>query len=385
MARPSTKRLLLSPPDVGDVERKLLMEAFDSNWIAPTGPQVDAFEAEFAESLGGNCHALALASGTAAIHLALRVLDVTTGDDVLCSTFTFIASAAPILYLGARPVFIDSNRQTWNMDPELLAETLERRAREGRRPKAVLVVHLFGQCADLEPIVEACDRHGVSLIEDAAEAVGAKYKNRPAGRFGQLAAFSFNGNKIITTSGGGMLVSDDAALIAKARFLSTQAKDPAPHYEHSQFGYNYRLSNLLAAIGRGQLRGLARHIEARRRNYQHYRRRLGVLPGIAMMPEYEGSFATFWLSCLTIDSDQFGATPGDIRKALDAEAIESRPLWKPMHLQPVFADAECVGGAISSDLFARGICLPSGSAMSVADLERVCDAVERAHELGAKA
>jgi len=303
-----------------------------------------------------------LSSGTAAIHLGLRLLGVQRGDDVFCSTLTFSASANPIAYEGARPVFIDAERATWNMDPALLAQALDEAARAGRLPKAVIVVDQYGQTADWAPIQEACAKHGVPVVEDAAEALGADYGGRRCGTFGTLGVFSFNGNKIITTSGGGMLVSDDKALVDKARFLATQARDPAPHYQHSEIGFNYRLSNVCAAIGRGQLRVLEERVAARRRVFARYREAFADLDGITFMPEAHGR-ANRWLTCIVVDEDRFGTSREDVRLALMAKDIEARPVWKPMHLQPVFQQlgAGVVGGAVAEDLFARGLCLPSGS------------------------
>jgi pyridoxal phosphate-dependent aminotransferase EpsN len=370
------ERIYLSSPHMGGAEQELVADAFATNWIAPLGPHVDAFEREFADIVGSP-HAAALSSGTAAIHLALILAGVGRGDEVVVSSLTFSASVNPILYVGATPVFIDCDRASWNMDPALLAQALRDRARAGRLPRAVVVVHLYGQSADLDPIVETCREHGVTLIEDAAEALGASYRGRSPGTLGQTGIFSFNGNKVITTSGGGMLVSDDAALIAKARKLATQARDPAPHYEHSEIGYNYRLSNVLAAIGRGQLRVLADRVAARRRNFDFYARELGGLPGVELMPEAPWGTHSRWLTCLTIDPAAFGADREALRLAFEEENIEARPVWKPMHLQPIFASHDCVGGEVAADLFERGLCLPSGSNLETSDLERVCEVVRR--------
>jgi dTDP-4-amino-4,6-dideoxygalactose transaminase len=366
------QRIYLSPPHLSGRELQLVQEAFASNWIAPLGPQVDAFEREFAEAVGAP-HALALNSGTAALHLALQLAGVRRGDEVLVSTLTFAASVNPIIYLGAHPTFIDSERASWNMDPTLLSKTLDARARSGRLPAAVVLVHLYGQSADIRPIQTACERHGVPLVEDAAEALGATYGGRTPGTFGQSGIFSFNGNKIITTSGGGMLVSPDAELIAHARKLATQAREPAPHYEHTEIGYNYRMSNILAAIGRGQLESLEARVVARRRNFEYYVQVLADLPGMRFMPEAPWGRATRWLTCILVDPGQFGADRDEIRLALEREEIEARPLWKPMHLQPVFRAAGCefIGGAVAEALFTRGLCLPSGSNLSEADLARV--------------
>lgn len=368
------KRIYLSPPHMGEDERALLLEAFDSNWIAPLGPQVDAFEREFAERVGA-AHAAALSSGTAALHLALRILGVSAGDEVVTSTFTFSATVNAIRYLDAMPVLIDCDRETWNMDPGLLTDELEHCDRRGRRPKAVVAVDLYGQCADYAPIVEACERFEVPLIEDAAEALGATYRGRQAGTLGAMGAFSFNGNKIITTSGGGMLVSDRQDWIDRARYLATQARDPAPHYQHSTTGYNYRLSNLLAAVGRGQLRVLDDRIERRRAVNAFYRRELADLPGIDFMPEAPYGRSTCWLTCITVDPERFGADREGIRLHLEGRDIESRPVWKPMHLQPVNRGCRVRGGEVSAGIFARGLCLPSGSALDRADLDRILGAI----------
>jgi dTDP-4-amino-4,6-dideoxygalactose transaminase len=371
------RRIYLSPPHMSGLEQELVADAFATNWIAPLGPQVDAFEREFCQVVGSK-HAAALSSGTAALHLALQLVGVGAGDEVLVSTLTFCASVFPILYLGATPVFIDSERTSWNMDPAILADELERRARHNRLPRAVVLVHLYGQSADLDLILGACDWYGVTLVEDAAEALGATYKGRAPGIFGKAGIFSFNGNKIITTSGGGMLVSDDQALIARARHLATQARDPTPHYEHSEIGYNYRMSNVLAAIGRGQLQVLHKRVAARRRNYRLYREALGDLPGIEFMPEAPWGRSTCWLTCLTLDPEVLGTDREKVQLALEEANIEARPVWKPMHLQPVFAEYPSVGGEVSAQLFDRGLCLPSGSNLTASVREREVTAVRRA-------
>ena len=370
-------RTYLSPPDVGSEERLLLLDAFDSGWIAPLGPHVDAFEREFAEYVGVP-HAVALSSGTAALHLALQILDVDRGDQVLTSTMTFAATANSITYVGATPAFVDVSRDTWNLDPDLLEQELERRSRSGQQVAAVLSVDLYGQCADYARITAICARFGVPLLEDAAEALGATYGEINAGTFGECAAFSFNGNKIITTSGGGMLVSHRADIIERARHLATQARDPAPHYQHSDIGYNYRLSNLLAAVGRGQLRSLPDKLARRRTVNETYRAALSHLPGVDFMPEASYGRSNCWLTCITVDPALFGASREDIRLALEAENIESRPLWKPMHLQPVFSACPMVGGFVAEELFDRGLCLPSGSNLARADQTRVIDVVAAA-------
>jgi pyridoxal phosphate-dependent aminotransferase EpsN len=362
-------------------ERELLLEAFDSNWIAPLGPHVDALEREFAAALGG-VEAVALSSGTAALHLALLLLGVQRDDEVLTSTLTFAATANAVTYVGARPVFIDSNRETWNMDPNLLEEELAACARRGKLPKAVVTVDLYGQCADYAPILAACRRYDVPVIEDAAEALGATYDGQPAGTFGVLGCFSFNGNKIITASGGGLLVSAHGEFCERARFLATQSRDPAPHYEHSCIGFNYRMSNLLAAVGRGQLGVLDKRVEARRAHFDAYRGELGNLPGMEFMPEHPRARSTRWLTCLTINPQRFGASREDVRLALEAQNIESRPVWKPMHLQPVFRNCRVRGGAVSEALFRDGLCLPSGSNLADKDRRRVIQVIQALHRCG---
>jgi dTDP-4-amino-4,6-dideoxygalactose transaminase len=369
-------RVYLSPPHMSGAETGFVQDAFATNWIAPLGPHVDAFEREFAATVQVP-HAAALSSGTAALHLAMMLLGVGPGDEVVCSSLTFSASANPIAYVGATPVFVDADPATWNMDPALLAAELEESAVRGRLPKAVVVVDIYGQSADHGAIGDVCARYGVPVIEDAAEALGATYEGMPVGRFGVLGAFSFNGNKIITTSGGGMLVSADENLIARARFLATQARDSAPHYQHSTIGFNYRLSNVLAAIGRGQLTVLEARIEARRANFDFYRRSLEDLPGLEFMPEAPYGRCTRWLTCITIDPSRFGASREDVRLALETQDIEARPVWKPMHLQPVFSGCRVRGGAVSERLFGNGLCLPSGSSLTDGDRARVIATVRR--------
>ncbi len=366
-------RIYLSPPRMGGTELDYIREVFAQNWIAPVGPHLTQFEEVFADYLGGG-HAVALVSGTAALHLALIEAGVEPEDEVMCSTFTFVASCNPILYLGAKPVLIDSDRESWNLDPNLLADFLKRRAAKNRVPKALILVHLYGQPADLDAIGELCREFGVTLIEDAAEALGARYKGRALGLDGLAGVYSFNGNKIITTSGGGMLVSRDAELIGRARFLSTQARDPAPHYQHSQLGYNYRLSNVLAAIGLGQMEALEGIVAKTKAHFRGYAERFAEIEAIEMMPVPAWLEPTHWLSCITLDPTKTKATPEDIRLKLEAANIESRPLWKPMHLQPLFAGAEAVGGDVSADLFQRGLCLPSGADLTEQDRERICAA-----------
>lgn len=373
--------ILLSPPHTGEAERALVAEAFATNWIAPVGPNVDAFESELAEAVGAG-GAVALTSGTAAIHLALRLLDVGRGDRVYCSSLTFVASANPILYQGAEPVFIDSEPESWNMSPAALERALDRDSRAGTLPAAIIVVHIYGQSADMGPIMELCDAHGVPVIEDAAESLGAKYRNHASGTIGRLGVYSFNGNKIITTSGGGALVGADTDLLAEARRLSTQARDPASHYQHSSVGYNYRLSNVLAGIGRGQLKQLGERVARRRAIFDRYREELGTMPGIGWMPEPDWSMSNRWLSVITFDPDQVAETPYTIMRRLRESNIEARPVWKPMHLQPLFRDADyephSQTRSVSDELFLTGLCLPSGSGMSDAEQDRVIEAIAAA-------
>jgi dTDP-4-amino-4,6-dideoxygalactose transaminase len=371
-----TKYIYLSPPHLDGREREFLLQAFESNWITTLGPQVDAFEQDICERVGVP-HATALASGTSALHLALMNLGIQQGDEVLCSTFTFVASANPITYCGASPVFIDSSPDTWNMDPLLLEEELRVCSKKGKLPRALIVVDLYGQSADYDPILKLCAEYGVPIIEDAAEALGATYKGKSSGSFGVMGVLSFNGNKIITTSGGGMLMSANKEYVDHARFLATQARDPGPHYQHSHIGYNYRLSNILAAIGRGQLENLDKKI-ARRKEINHfYRKAFADIAGMEFMPIAPYGEPNYWLTCITVDPSQSRASSEDIRLALEKENIESRPLWKPMHLQPVFRSCRIRGGAVTEKIFAEGLCLPSGSGMTTSDLHRVVDVVRK--------
>jgi UDP-N-acetylbacillosamine transaminase len=363
------ERLFLSPPHMGSDELRYIEEVFASNYIAPLGEFVDRFEESVCEATGAGA-AAALSSGTAAIHLALRLAGVGEGDRVLASTFTFIGSVAPILYQGAEPVFVDSDG-SWNADPDLVEEAIVR-----ERPRAFILTHLYGQAARVDRIAEICRAHGVVLVEDAAESLGATLHGRHTGTYGEFGVYSFNGNKIITTSGGGMLVSDDAGAIARAKKLSTQAREPAPWYEHTEIGYNYRLSNVLAAIGVGQMEVLPQRIAKKREIFGWYREALGDLEGVGWMPEIEGSRGNRWLSTLTVKRGD----PMRVIAALDAENIEARPLWKPMHRQPLFAGATIYGGEVSEGLFARGLCLPSGTAMGRADVERVAAIVREVLE-----
>jgi len=362
------QRIFLSAPHMGGNELNYIQEAFHANYIAPVGRNIDEFEKQIKEYTGAK-YALAVSSGTAAIHLALRVLGVKDGDEVMASTFTFIGSVAPILYERCTPFFIDSDTASWNLDPNLLEEELSQRARNGKKqPKALILTHLYGQCADVVRIQSICENYGVHLIEDAAESLGATFAGQHTGTFGKLGIYSFNGNKIITTSSGGMLVSHDEALISYARHLSTQARDDAPHYEHSEYGYNYRMSNITAGIGRGQMEVLSERIERRREIFNLYQQELNTIDGLSFMPELPSSLGNRWLTTILLPEH---LSPEKIRVALEKENIESRPLWKPMHAQPLFRHAKgCINGT-SDTFFKKGICLPSGSSMDNDDIQRI--------------
>lgn len=373
-------RIFLSPPHMSGEEINYINEAFASNWIAPLGPQVDAFEKEMAAYCGVS-KALAVSSGTAGIHLALRLLGVGDGDLVFCSSLTFIGSVNPILYQGAVPVFIDAEPDSWNMSPAALRRAFEWVEEIGVMPRAVVVVDLYGQSADMAPVLEICDRYGVPVLEDAAEALGADYHGRKCGSLGRFGVYSFNGNKIITTSGGGMLLSQDEEALDKALFWATQARDAAPWYQHSEIGYNYRMSNIIAAIGRGQLRVLDERVQARRAVFQRYVEALGDMPGISFMPEAFYGRCNRWLTVMTLDHFQTAVNPMQIINALAAENIEARPVWKPMHMQPLFDQNmyfthEEEDGSVSDRIFARGVCLPSGSSLTPEDQERVIDCIK---------
>lgn len=374
-----TPRIYLSPPHMSGEELTHIQQAFAENWIAPVGPQLAQFERDFCAYTGAK-HAVALSSGTAAIHLALLTLGIEPGDDVLVSTLTFSGSVNPITYVGARPVFIDSDAVSWNMDPNLIEDTLRSKAQAGKLPKAVIPVHLYGQSADMDAILSICDRYGVTVIEDAAEAIGSSYRGRHPGTFGTIGTFSFNGNKIITTSGGGMLVSDDKALVDHVRKLSTQAREPVAHYEHTEIGYNYRMSNVLAAIGCGQLAVIEDRVQRKREIYDRYQQRLGPLPGLTFIAEMPYGRHTRWLTVMLVDPSAFGADREQIRLKLEEHNIESRAVWKPMHQQPVFRHYEAFGGAVAEMLFERGLCLPSGTALSDADLDRIIDIITDIHQ-----
>jgi dTDP-4-amino-4,6-dideoxygalactose transaminase len=372
------KKIWLSSPHMGSEEIKFIQQAFDENWVAPVGPHINAFEKELADynKIG---HCAALSSGTAAIHLALIMLGIRQGDEVLCSTFTFSGSCNPIAYEKAVPVFVDSEMTTWNMDPVLLEEAIvDRIKKKGTAPKALIIVHLYGMPSKVNELMRIANQYGIPVIEDAAEALGSSYKGQKLGTFGEIGIYSFNGNKIITTSGGGALVSNHEKWVSKAKFLSTQARDEAPHYEHSQIGYNYRLSNICAAIGRGQLMVLDERVDQRRRVFETYRKNLN--PGIfSFVSEPEGMFSNRWLTTALINSDA-SLTPGTLRLALAQNEIETRPLWKPMHLQPVFKEAPAYVNGVSEKLFQTGICLPSGSNLTGEDQSRVLDQIRRVTE-----
>ncbi|SFW25940.1 DegT/DnrJ/EryC1/StrS family aminotransferase [Chitinophaga sancti] len=368
-------KIWLSSPHMGGEELNFVNEAFAANWIAPLGPNVDGFEAELS-GITGVKHVAALSSGTAALHLALILAGVGREDEVICQSMTFSASANPIMYVGALPVFVDSEKDTWNMDPALLEDAILDRIKQGKKPKAIIVVHLYGMPAKMDEILTIARKYEIALIEDAAEALGSSYKGTACGAFGDYGILSFNGNKIITTSGGGALISNDENAVKHARFLATQARDNAPHYQHSHVGYNYRMSNICAGIGRGQLKVLDERVKQRRANKAYYSEVLGPLPGVSFLEEVEGSFSNFWLTTLVIDPTvSKGVTREQIRLALDADNIESRPLWKPMHLQPVFTGAPAYVNGNSESLFNTGLCLPSGSNLTRADLERVTNIV----------
>jgi len=367
-------KIWLSSPHMGGNELTYIHEAFKENWIAPLGPNVDNFEKDICKYTGA-ANASALSSGTAALHLALILLGIKNGDEVICSSFTFSASANPIVYQGAIPVFIDSEPETWNMSPEFLEVAIKDRIAKGKKPKAIILVHLYGQPAKVGEIMEIAERYEIPLIEDAAESLGATYKGKMTGTFGLMGIFSFNGNKIITTSGGGSLVSENKALIDKSRFLATQARDQAPHYQHSEIGYNYRMSNIIAGIGRGQMEVLQDRIDQRRSNFEFYKNAFKGIKEITFMPEYKDTFSNRWLTCILLDKKS-KISREDIRLAMEKENIESRPLWKPMHKQPVFNQYPFYGNGISETLFEAGLCLPSGSNLTKEDLQRVALGVQ---------
>ena len=367
----SNKKIWLASPHMSDegYEMQYVQEAFDTNWVAPLGPNVNEFEKELAAKVGSK-HAAAMTSGTGAIHLALKAAGVCEGDIVFCPTLTFSATANPIIYQNATPVFIDSDYETWNMDPKALEAAFEK---YGDKVKAVLVVHLYGLSADMDKIMEICSRYNVTVIEDAAESLGAYYKGRHTGTFGEFGVFSFNGNKIITTSGGGMLVSDDEEKIKKVRFWSTQSRDAARHYQHSELGFNYRMSNVVAGIGRGQLKVLDKRVAKKKYIFEFYKRELGQLEGVEFMPINDWNEPNYWLSVMTLSGK---VRPLDVMEALEKENIESRPVWKPMHMQPFFAEYDYVGSDVSEKLFENGVCLPSDTKMTDEDLERIVSIIK---------
>ncbi len=370
-------KIWLSSPHMGGTEQKYINEAFESNWIAPLGPHVDQFEQDLCRYTQIN-YAAALSSGTAALHLALIMLGVKPEDEVICQSMTFSASANPIAYLGAVPVFIDSERSTYNMCPELLKIAIEDRLSKGKKPVAIIPVHLYGMPARMEEIMAVADAYGIPVVEDAAEALGSKINGEAAGGFGRMGILSFNGNKIITTSGGGALLSNQKYYIEKARFLATQARDPAPHYQHSQIGYNYRMSNISAGLGRGQMEVLDAHIERHRTIFEIYQAAFRPIKGISVLTEPPGYFSNRWLTTISIDPQLAnGVTKELVIQCLEADNIECRPLWKPMHLQPVFKNSPYYLNGVSEALFAQGLCLPSGSNLSDGDLARVIAGVKK--------
>jgi dTDP-4-amino-4,6-dideoxygalactose transaminase len=370
-------KIWLSSPHMGGSERKFVTETFDSNWVAPLGPMVDGMEKDIAAFLNEETQVAVLSAGTAALHLALILLNVQSGDEVICQSMTFSASANPIRYQQAIPVFIDSEKDTLNMDPNVLEDAIKQRKAKGKMPKAIIPVHLYGMPAKMKEIMAIAEKYDIPVIEDAAEALGSSINGVKCGTFGEMAILSFNGNKIITTSGGGALVSKNPKYIKQATFLATQARDPAPHYQHSQIGYNYRMSNICAAIGRGQMEVLPERIEQRKKNFSFYKEHLSQFPGISFVNEPEGFFSNRWLTTILVDPSQSdGITREDIRLALEKENIESRPLWKPMHMQPVFKDYPYHGSNVSEKLFENGLCMPSGSNLSEDDLERVVKCVK---------
>jgi dTDP-4-amino-4,6-dideoxygalactose transaminase len=362
---------------MGGTEQQFVQEAFDTNWIAPLGPNVNGFEQDLELFLGDDVHVAALSSGTAGLHLGLVLLGVKAGDEVICQSMTFSATANPITYVGATPVFVDSETDTWNMSPQLMEESIKDRIAKGKKPKAIIPVHLYGMPAQMDEIMAIARRYEIPVLEDAAEALGSSIDGRRCGTFGDIGVLSFNGNKIITTSGGGALVSKSAKVAEDARFLATQARDVAPHYQHSQIGYNYRMSNLCAGVGRGQMEVLAKRVEQRRSVYAQYENYFAGKKGITLLQEPAGYFSNRWLSTILIDSSVAGFSREDLRLALEQENIESRPLWKPMHIQPVFDGCAFYGNGTAERLFADGLCLPSGSNLADEDMARIFEAIEK--------
>jgi dTDP-4-amino-4,6-dideoxygalactose transaminase len=371
----ASRRIPLSAPDLGAAERALLIETFDAGWVSSVGPVVERFERAFADSVG-LAHATAVSSGTAALHLALSMMDLKAGDAVIAPSLTFIGGISPIVQTGATPIFVDVDPISWNLDPTLLEGAFEVAARHDLTVRAIVPADLYGQCCDIDAIAVAAGQRGIPVILDSAEAVGASRNGQAAGHGAMAAAYSFNGNKIVTTGGGGMLASDDGGLIARARHLATAARLPAMHYEHAEVGFNYRLGSLAAAVGLAQLGSLDEKVERRRAIFDHYVRRLGVIPGLSFAPEATGCRHTRWLTVILLDPTMASCSPEALRLALEAAGIESRPVWKPMHLQPAFRDAIMVGGRVAETLFGSGLCLPSGSALTEGDIDRVCDVVE---------
>ncbi|WP_394993424.1 aminotransferase class I/II-fold pyridoxal phosphate-dependent enzyme [Emticicia sp.] len=365
-----SERIWLSLPQMGGGEKKYIDKAFDDNYVAPLGPNVDGFEQDLCQFTGSK-YAAALSSGTAALHLALILAGVERGDEVICQSFTFSASANPIVYQGATPIFVDSEADTWNICPDALETAIKDRLAKGKKVKAVILVYLYGMPAIINEIIEICSKYNISLIEDAAEALGSTYNGKALGTFGKFGVLSFNGNKIITTSGGGALISDDEAMIQKARNLSTQARDPAPHYQHSQIGYNYRMSNICAGIGRGQMEVINSRVEQRRKVYDYYVKNLGNVEGISFQPQAIGNFSNRWLTAILLNSKKIKQSYDEIRVSLEQKNIETRPLWKPMHLQPIFKDAPFYGSGLSEQYFNSGLCLPSSSSLTELELESV--------------
>ena len=370
-------KIWLSSPHMGGTEQQFVQEAFDTNWIAPLGPNVNGFEQDLELFLGDDVHVAALSSGTAGLHLGLVLLGVKAGDEVICQSMTFSATANPITYVGATPVFVDSETDTWNMSPQLMEESIKDRIAKGKKPKAVIPVHLYGMPAQMDEIMAIARRYEIPVLEDAAEALGSSIDGRRCGTFGDIGVLSFNGNKIITTSGGGALVSKSAKVAEDDRFLATQARDVAPHYQHSQIGYNYRMSNLCAGVGRGQMEVLAKRVEQRRSVYAQYENYFAGKKGITLLQEPAGYFSNRWLSTILIDSSVAGFSREDLRLALEQENIESRPLWKPMHIQPVFDGCAFYGNGTAERLFADGLCLPSGSNLADEDMARIFEAIEK--------
>lgn len=374
-----TKRIWLSIAQMGGREQYYIQDAFDSNWVAPLGPNVTGFEKDLENFLGQECYVVSLSSGTAAIHLALIQLGIGIGDEVICQSFTFSASANPIVYQGAKPVFVDSEPDTWNMSPFLLEQAIiDRKIKNGKYPKAIIVVDLYGMPAKMDEILTIASRYGIPIIEDAAEALGSEYKGRKCGTFGEFGVLSFNGNKIITTSGGGALVCKKEEQALQTVFLATQAKENKPYYHHKHIGYNYRLSNICAGIGRGQMEILPHHISRRREIHTLYSGLLADIEGISVMKRPDEYFdSNYWLTCITVDDEILDTTVNDIRLYLDSENIESRLLWKPLHLQPVFEPCPAYTDGVSEDLFRRGLCLPSGPALMDSDIERIVSELKK--------